>query len=150
MEPKPYWEPSEEVFIIHYAKTVVAAFGSDEKWDEIVGLPTEIVPLMRPFGNYQGNTFIGQVLINGQPAPFAEVEVEFYNQGSTYTAPTPFHIMQVVKTDEKGVFSFTCPMAGWWGFAALITADYTLPGPSGEPKEVELGAVLWVYMDEVQ
>ena len=27
-------------------------------------------------------------------------------------------------------------------------ADYTIPGPAGGQKEVEIGAVLWVYMDE--
>ena len=33
MEPKPYWEPAEDCFIIHYTKTVVTAFGDDEGWD---------------------------------------------------------------------------------------------------------------------
>jgi len=30
MEPHPFWEPAEDVFIIHYTKTVVTAFGNDE------------------------------------------------------------------------------------------------------------------------
>ena len=33
MEPQPYWEPSEDVFIVHYTKTVVTAFGDDEGWE---------------------------------------------------------------------------------------------------------------------
>jgi cobalt/nickel transport protein len=148
MEPQPYWEPAEDLSIIHYTKTVIAAFGDDEGWDQPAGLPTEIVPQLRPFGNYAGNSFSGKVLMNGQPVPFAEVEVELYNQDGLYTAPSDYHVTQVVKADASGIFSFTCPKAGWWGFAALNEADYTLKNPQGEDKGVELGAVLWIYLDE--
>ncbi len=47
MEPTPYWEPAEDLSIIHYTKTIIPAFGDDEGWDEPVGLPTEIVPLLQ-------------------------------------------------------------------------------------------------------
>lgn len=56
MEPKPYFEPAEDCYIIHYTKTVVSAFGL-EGWDRELGLKTEIVPLTRPFGLYAGNVF---------------------------------------------------------------------------------------------
>jgi cobalt/nickel transport protein len=36
------------------------------------------------------------------------------------------------------------PISGWWGFAALIEAPWTLKGPDGKEKSVELGAVYWV------
>ncbi|MCK5323015.1 MAG: DUF4198 domain-containing protein [Desulfobulbaceae bacterium] len=150
MEPVPYWEPAEDVSIIHYTKTIVAAFGADEGWDEPVGLPTEIVPLLRPFGNYAGNAFVGKVLMHGKPVPNAEVEVELYNKEDKLRAPSDHHVTQVIKADDNGVFTFACPRAGWWGFAALNEADYTLKNPKGEDKGVELGAVLWVYMDEWQ
>ncbi len=148
MEPTPYWEPAEDLFIIHYTKTLIAAFGREEGWDEPVGLATEIVPLSRPFANYAGNTFTGQVLLNGKPVAFAEVEVEYYNQGKAGKAPSDYHITQVVKADDNGIFNFSCPEAGWWGFAALNEADYTLKTSAGEEKGVELGAVIWVYLDE--
>ena len=45
VEPAPYFEPAEDKFIIHYTKTVVAAFGEEEGWDAPLGLKTEIVPL---------------------------------------------------------------------------------------------------------
>ncbi len=80
MEPKPYWEPAEECYIIHYTKTVVAAFGDDEGWDIELGLKTEIVPLSRPFGLYAGNVFQGIVKLDGKVVPFAEVEVEYFNK----------------------------------------------------------------------
>ncbi len=148
MEPIPYWEPAEDVSIIHYTKTVVAAFGADEGWDEPMGLPTEIVPLLRPFGNYAGNSFTGQVFMDKKPVANAEVEVEFYNQDGSLQAPSDYHVTQVVKADDNGVFTFTCPKAGWWGFAALSEADYTINNPEGEAKGVELGAVLWIYFDD--
>ncbi len=147
MEPKPYWEKSEDVSIIHYTKTIVAAFGGDEGWDQEAGLPTEIIPLTRPFGNYAGNSFSAQVLVDGKPAPGAEVEVEYYNRDGSLKAASDYHVTQVVKADNNGIFHFSCPLPGWWGFAALSEADYTLKDPDGEEKGVELGAVLWIYMD---
>jgi cobalt/nickel transport protein len=145
MEPKPYWEPAEDCYIVHYTKVSLPAFGGDAGWDEPVGLKTEIVPLLRPFGNYAGNAFSGVVLMDGKPVPYAEVEVELYNRGR-FEMPTEYHETQVIKADENGVFSFTCPIEGWWGFAALNTADETMPGPGGEEKDIELGAVFWTYM----
>lgn len=147
MEPQPYWEPAEDCSIIHYTKTVVAAFGEEEGWNEPVGLKTEIVPLTRPFGNYAGYSFSGQVLVDGKPVPNATVEVEFFNEKKAVTPPTPYHVTHVVQADANGVFTFTCPKAGWWGFAALTEAEDTLPNPDGAQKPVELGAVLWINMD---
>lgn len=149
MEPSPYWEPAEDLSIIHYTKTIIPAFGDDQGWDEPVGLPTEIIPLLRPFGNYAGNSFSGQVLLKGKPVAGAEVEVEFYNEGNKLQPKSDYHITQLVKADANGIFSFTCPLAGWWGFAALSEADYTLKNPAGVDKSVELGAVLWIYLDEL-
>ncbi len=142
-EPQPYWEPAEDCFIIHYPKTVVTAFGDDEGWDAEVGLKTEIVPLSKPYGLYAGNVFQGIVKMDGKPVPFAEVEVEYYNQDRKTVAPTDYMITQVVKADGNGVFTYAAPWSGWWGFAALNTADYTLDH-EGEEKDVELGAVIWV------
>jgi ABC-type Co2+ transport system, periplasmic component len=143
MQPQPYWEPAEDCFIIHYSKTVVAAFGEEEGWDEPLGLKTEILPLTRPFGNYAGNVFRGQVLLNGKPVPGAQVEVEFYNRDKKYAAPNEYMVTQVVKADSEGVFTYGVPFAGWWGFAALNTAEEKMPH-EGKEKDVELGAVLWM------
>ena len=147
MEPTPYWEPTEDSFIIHYTKVIVPAFGADEGWDNTVGTPVEIVPLLRPFGNYAGNSFVGQVLQQGKPMANSDVEIEFYNQKQQISATSDYHITQVVRTDPNGVFTFTCTQPGWWGFAALSTADYHLKNPEGQEKPVEIGAVLWIFMD---
>ena len=149
MEPTPYWEPTEDCFIIHYTKTVVAAFGDDEGWDEELGLKTEIVPLTKPFGLYQGNLFQGIVKIDGKPVPYAEVEIEYYNETGSSQAPNDYMITQTIKADANGLFSYAVPKAGWWGFAALSTAAKKIPH-NGVDKEVELGAVIWVHFEPWQ
>lgn len=147
MEPQPYWEPAEDAFIIHYTKTYVTAFGDDEGWDTELGLKTEIVPLSKPFGLWEHNVFQGIVKMDGQAVPYAAVEVEFLNDGAEATVPDDLMITQTVKADANGVFTYAPPSHGWWGFAALNTADYTLP-QDGQDKAVELGAVIWVHFEE--
>ena len=149
MEPKPYWEPAEDCFIIHYTKTVVTAFGDDEGWDAEVGLKTEIVPLSKPYGLYAGNVFQGIVKLNGKPVPYAEVEVEYYNAEKKYTAPTDYMVTQTIKADQNGVFTYAASKAGWWGFAALNEADYKLKH-DGVAKDVEIGAVIWVRFQDMK
>jgi len=139
MEPKPYWEPAEDCYIVHYTKTVVTAFGDDEGWDQEIGLKTEIVPLSKPYGLYTGNVFQGLVKMDGKPVPFGEVEVEYYNKDRKAQAPTDYMVTQTIKADANGVFTYSAPKAGWWGFAALNTSDKKIKG-----KDVEIGAVLWV------
>ena len=149
MEPQPYWEPAEDCFIVHYTKTVVTAFGDDEGWDGEIGLKTEIVPLSKPFGLYAGNVFQGIVKLDGKPVSYAEVEVEYYNEDGKAHAPTDYMVTQTVKADQNGVFTYAAPKAGWWGFAALSEADYKIQH-EGTPKDVEIGAVIWVRFQDWQ
>ena len=149
--PEPYWEPAEEVFIIHYTKVVVNGFGLESGWDAEVGMKTEIIPLTRPYGLYAGNVFQGMVLVNGKPAPYTEVEVEYYNKEDEYKAPAAPFITQVVKTDADGVFSYAMPVAGWWGFAALNEAeDKIFNEADGKSYPVEIGALIWVKTVEMK
>jgi nickel transport protein len=143
VEPKPYWEPSEEKMIVHYAKVVVDAFGSGDGWDAMVGLPVEIRPLVRPYGVWTDNVFRGIVLRNGKPVPFADIEVEWMNDGSI-TPPSDAFITQVIKADAGGAFSYAMPRAGWWGFAALVEGHKKIKSPTGKEVPVELGALMWV------
>ncbi|MBW1918257.1 MAG: DUF4198 domain-containing protein [Deltaproteobacteria bacterium] len=150
MEPQPYWEPAEDKYIIHYTKAYVAAFGEEEGWDQEVGLKTEILPLTRPFGLYAGNVFRGLVKLNGQPRPNTEVEITYWNAGGQAVAPNEYFPIQVVKTDQNGVFSFAAPHPGWWGFAALSTEKQAIKNKKGQKKDAELGAVLWVQFSAWQ
>lgn len=143
VEPEPYWEPGEDKWIIHYSKVVVDAYDWGSNWDRLVGLPVEIEPLVRPYGIWTGNLFSGVVRAGGAPVPFAEVEVEWVNDGSV-TPPGDAFVTQVIKADGQGVFHYAMPRAGWWGFAALVEADGTRPDPDGAEKPVELGGLIWV------
>lgn len=144
VEPAPYWEPAEQKMIIHYTKVVVDGFGSGEGWDELVGLSVEIEPLVRPYGLWSGSLFRGVVKKNGKPVPYAEIEVEYYNEGGKLAVPADAFATQVIKADGQGVFSYAMPRAGWWGFAALVDGDAKLKNPEGKPVDVELGGLIWV------
>jgi len=144
VEPTPYWEPAEDCFIIHYTKVCVDALGLEEGWDDELGLETEIVPLTRPYGLWSGNLFTGIVKLNGKPVPYAEIEVEYYNKDGKIIPSADPYVTQVIKADGNGVFSYAMPKAGWWGFAALNEASWTLKDPDGKEKPVEIGAVYWV------
>ncbi len=149
IEPAPYWEPAEEVMIVHYAKVVVDAYGAETGWDREIGLPVEIIPLTRPYGLWSGNLFRGVVKRGGQPLPYAEVEVEWRNDGSL-RPPADAYITQVIKADANGVFAYAMPRAGWWGFAALIEGDERLSNPKGESVAVELGGLIWVHTRDMR
>ncbi|WP_243546905.1 DUF4198 domain-containing protein [Pseudodesulfovibrio tunisiensis] len=140
-EPVPYKEDAENNYIQHFTKVVIDAYGEGEEWNKPLGLRTEIVPLTRPFGNYAGNVFQGIVILDGKPAPYTRVEVEFHNRDGKRTAPNDRMVTQEVLADGNGVFTFACPWKGWWGFAGLNTAPEEYKG-----RELELGAVLWVEM----
>jgi len=144
IEPTPYWEPSERKMIIHYTKVVVDFLNAQEGWDAMVGFPVEIEPVVRPYGLGTGNTFRGSVRRNGKPVPFAEIEVEYDNEGGRVKVPNDALTTQVIKADAQGVFSYTMPKAGWWGFAALVTGDAPMKAPTGENVEVELGGLIWI------
>jgi cobalt/nickel transport protein len=149
VEPKPHWEPAEDCFIVHYTKVVVNSLGVEGDWDEEVDLKTEIVPLTRPYGLWTGNVFQGIVKVNGNPAPGIEVEVEYYNEDGMVKAPADPMVTQVIKADPNGVFTYAMPKAGWWAFAALNT-DKGKMKYKGEEKAVEIGAVIWVRVHDME
>jgi cobalt/nickel transport protein len=147
VEPSPYWEAAEDLFIVHYTKVCVNALGLEEGWDEPVGLQTEIISLTRPYGLWTGNVFQGQVLLDGKPVPGAEVEIEYLNptvqDGRAVEAPADTFVTQRVRADGNGIFTYAMPRAGWWGFSALSQASWKLKYGE-EEKSVEIGAVYWV------
>jgi len=144
VEPKPYWEVAEESFIVHYTKTIVNGFGLEQGWDTELGLKTEIIPLTRPYGLWEGNVFQGIVKVNGKPVPFSEVEIEHYDAAGMVQVPADPMITQVVKADANGVFTYAMPWGGWWGFAALNEDDKKMQH-NGKDYPVEIGAVLWIF-----
>jgi len=146
VEPVPYFEPAEGKYIIQYTKTIIDAYDSGENWDQMVGFPVEIEPLTRPYGIWTGNVFSGLVRHNGTPVPFAEIEVEYANDGSI-TLPNATFATQVIKADANGIFHYAMPKDGWWVFAALIE-DGTMAAPNSDKQvPIERGGVFWVKTD---
>jgi len=123
--------------------------GKEDGWEKEVELKTEIVPLTRPFGLWAGNVFQGIVKMNGKAVPYSEVEIEYYNPDSKIKAPEEPYVTQVIKADANGVFTYAMPKAGWWGFSAINTTDYTLKR-DGKEYPVEIGAVFWVRTREMR
>ena len=87
------------------------------------------------------------LMLDGEAVPFGEVEVEYYNEDGEAEVPSELMITQTIKADEQGIFTYATPTDGWWGFAALNTAEEPMMY-EGEEKAHELGAVIWVRFEE--
>lgn len=152
-EYPPDWQATDDQFVVHYAKLCVNALGLEEGWDEPVGLEGEIVPLSRPYGLWAGNLFSGQVLLNGEPAPYVMVAIAWLGPSpeTRFTSAgtdAPYRI-QTVRADANGVFHYAMPAAGWWGFAATMDADWTIRR-EGEEKPVSLVTSYWVQARDLK
>ena len=156
LAPAVYFEESEGAYMQQFTKIVVNLAGLPTDWDSMVGLPAEILPLAKPYGLWTGNVFSGVVYSDGNPVPFAEVEVEYLNHQpnqeknafeaeAALEAPQDCFVTQTIKADANGTFVYALPKAGWWGFAALGV------GPKTEHKGKELSqdAVIWVQVRDM-
>jgi len=156
LTPAPYHEEGEG-YIQQFTKTIVNRGGAPTDWKEPVGLPAEILPLVKPYALYAGMIFSGQVVSDGEPVPGAEIEVEFMNhdvilEQNTLRAeghldfPSPAFETFVTQTDANGIFHFAVPHAGFWGFAAVDIGPVT--EHQGEALSQE--AVIWVQAHELR
>ncbi|WP_319533667.1 DUF4198 domain-containing protein [uncultured Cohaesibacter sp.] len=151
LTPAPYYEESEDIYIQQITKSYVnKAMPTD--WNEPLGLATEIVPLNKPYQNFVGGTFSGQLLSQGKPAAGVECEIEYINPevdieqnafSEEARGPVPASAL-VAMTDPNGVFTFGLPYAGKWGFACLGSG----PDTEHEGKELSQDAVLWIDVRE--
>ncbi len=146
--PTPYYEGSEDIYIQQITKAFLNRNELPTDWMNPVGLPTEIIPLNKPYNIIAGSTFTGQVLANGEPVAGAEIEIEYMAavpdmDSAAASAPTvsPMPGGAVVAiSDANGYFSFGVPKAGYWGFAALGSG----PATEHEGKELSQDAVIWI------
>ena len=155
--PEPYFEAEEDSYIKQNTKVIVNVGGEPGAWMEPVGLPTEIVPLCKPYDRWTGNVFQGKVLFNGKPVPNAEIEIEYMNhmplldkkafaKEAAAEAPQDAFVLQTIFADDNGVFTFGIPKAGWWGFAALgLDPDYKYKG-----KDCSRDAVIWLKATDMK
>jgi cobalt/nickel transport protein len=145
-ELAPRWDAADDQFAILLAKVCINVLANEEGWDEPVGLEAEIIPLSRPYGLWTGNLFSGQVLLGGEPAPYAAVEIAWL--GATPETPpqlpaVPAYRVQKIRADANGIFHYAMPRAGWWGFAATLDTDRTAQ-KDNEEKPVVLTTSFWV------
>ncbi len=154
--PAPYYEASEEIWMQQCTKMIVNVAGLPTDWDAEIGLPVEIVPLAKPYALWTGNVFTGIVKADGQPVPFAEIEVEFMNhqpltekdrfaEEATVEAPQDSFVTQTIVADANGTFSYGIPRSGWWGFAALGVKTMEYKG-----QELGQDAVIWVQARDMK
>ena len=155
--PSPYYEKEEDIYIQQITKMVVNAAGFPTDWDAEIGLPAEIVPLDKPYALWTGNVFRGIVKGNGQPVPYAEIEVEYLNhepdmgknafaKKAHAEAPQDAFVTLGIKANAAGEFSFGIPRAGWWGFCALGAG----PDKKFKGKELSQDAVIWVQARDMK
>ncbi|MCK4620789.1 MAG: DUF4198 domain-containing protein [Desulfuromonadales bacterium] len=156
LQPAPYYEAGEGIYIQQITKMIVNVAGAPTDWDKELGLKAEIVPLTKPYSIWTGSTFTGIVKSNGEPVPFAEIEVEYLNHdvdlennamGPAYVeAPQDSFVTLGIKADANGQFTFGLPKAGWWGFCALgAGSDKEYKG-----KELSQDAVIWVQVKDMK
>ncbi len=155
--PAPYHEKGEDVYIQQFTKMIVNNGSLPTDWDKDMGMKAEIVPLDKPYTLWTGNVFRGVVKCNGEPVPFAEVEVEYLNhqpdmgkncflKEAGATAPHDAFSTLTIKADANGTFTFGLPKAGWWGFAGMGVG----PEKQFNGKELSQDAVIWVQVVDMK
>ncbi|KTB57505.1 nickel transporter [Pseudomonas fluorescens] len=157
LEPEPYLETEEGVYIQQFTKLVVNVGGVPGNGSEPQGLAVEIQPLNKPYANWTGGVFRALVLADGKPVPFAEIEIEYVNhavdiknnafgQKDYVTAPQAAFKSLSTYADAQGIVTIGLPRAGWWGIAALnIGATKTYKG-----KPLSQDAVLWIQARDMK
>lgn len=168
MQSKAIWQPEENRFMQYTVRVQVPVYGSSKGWDIPSNTGLEILPMSRPFGMTSGMSFTGQILLDGKPVSGALLEIARLNpaaridmppatpdnakasKGKKNKVPVPlssFQPVQQLKTDSQGVFTFTCPMPGWWVFASDTERD-PLKDPEGNLKPLHCKTEFWIYLDD--
>lgn len=149
-----YFDESSDLYVQQFTKTIVNSGGLPSDWNQPVGLPTEIVPMTKPYNVMAGSTFTGRLLSDGRPLPDYEIEIVYLstepdmgtNAAAAPTAQAPQGGMLVATTDENGVFTVGLPRPGFWGFGALGA------GPEYRHEDgtyMSQDAILWVQAVEL-
>jgi cobalt/nickel transport protein len=144
----PFFDETSNGYIQQFVKVVLNNGRLPTEWSIPLGLPTEIVPLVRPYSVGAGSTFTGQVLTDGEPYAGALIDVVYVaaeplidapGTGPAMAAPPPAGGFTLV-SDDNGYFTFGIPRAGFWGFAALGTG----PALFYQDRFISQDAVLWI------
>lgn len=155
--PSPYLEKEEDAYIQQIAKVVLNVGGVPGNWSKPAGLPAEIVPFDKPYANWAGGVFRGQVLSEGKPVEMAELEVEYLNHmpdmkanaflpKAAATAPHDSLVAMGILANRQGEFTIGLAKAGWWGVCALGAG----PVKEFQGKPLSQDAVIWVKAVEMK
>jgi cobalt/nickel transport protein len=157
LEPAPYYEAGEDKYIQQLTKTMLNVGGVPGNWAEPLGLPTEILPLNKPYANWTGGVFRGVVLSEGTPVPNAEIEVEYVNyapdlenfrfaEQPEVELPQDSYGTMSIRANDRGEFTIGMSRAGWWGICALAVG----PDTEHEGKVLSQDAVLWIQVKDMR
>ncbi len=118
---RPTGSPPSEKMIVHYTKVVVGVMGAESGWDAMVGLARRdraAGAALRPVDRQQLSRHRPAERQAGARSPRSKSNTT--TRASGVRMPNDAFVTQVVKADAQGVFCYTMPRAGWWGFAALV------------------------------
>ena len=159
----------DTLMVSRLGDVTLSAVGMAAQWGWMAGLLS--------FGLCSGMAFSGQALFDGTPIPGALIDVARLDPAIKPNVaqpedpnappqddkaqpkakkqdkqPTPqpisaFGATQQVKADSQGVFTFVCPLPGWWAFSTSMAGD-PLQDPEGKQKPLEIKTIFWVYMND--
>lgn len=145
IETRPWWNEAAQRYDQHYVKSVLPVYGVETGWEYPAGLPVEIVPLSRPFGLSNPCLFSGKVLDHGKARAGALVRAQRINLESC-VVPSRWHEDTTVRTDDRGEFALILNRPGWWCCTAIVEGT-PLKGHDGDPRPLQIGSSIWVYVD---
>ncbi|MDR1777528.1 MAG: DUF4198 domain-containing protein [Desulfovibrio sp.] len=145
IDSRPWWDAPSERFLQHYVKTMLPVHGVERGWDTPLGQRLEILPLTRPFGLISPALFSGRVLQNGEALTGVSVRMTRVNTDRV-SVRTGWQKELAAVSDNAGQFAFVVNQPGWWCCLAQTPGD-PLKGPDGAPRPLEIGAILWFYVD---
>lgn len=145
IETRPWWNEDAQRYDQHYVKSFLPVYGVETGWEYPAGLPVEIVPLSRPFGLSNPCLFSGRVLAHGKPRAGTLVRAQRINLENC-PVPSRWHEDVTVRTNERGEFALTLNRPGWWCCTAIMDGT-PLKGHDGDPRPLQIGSSVWVYVD---
>lgn len=145
IETRPWWNEADQRYDQHYVKSFLPVYGVETGWEYPAGLPVEIVPLSRPFGLSNPSLFSGRVLDHGKPRAGVIIRAQRINLENC-PVPSRWHEDVAVRSNERGEFALVLNRPGWWCCTAIMEGT-PLKGNDGDPRPLQIGSAVWVYVD---
>jgi len=118
LEGAPYFDPAEGAVVEQFTKAVLNLGGAPSDWFDQIGLPVEIVPMVKPYAVPAGSVFTGRVVTRTGAVGYTQVELIRVAGNPADPPERPWPGALTVITDDEGIFNVTIPAAGSWLLAA--------------------------------